>query len=172
MIRRLIILFNLLYQPTDKQQVMRWCLRKEGLTDSVTSIAIRYDSTRLVTGYSKGSLGLWSLENGQIISLFSGQDVNYATPLLLKVPITFQLTIIRRFLQFIFGYFLIQLLYSNSDSSFSSPQNLIWWFSVILEVQFSRYGFEKGPNHLNQFAFSLEGITDSVRYAVYISLLF
>ncbi|XP_053206764.1 vacuolar protein sorting-associated protein 8 homolog [Panonychus citri] len=68
----------------DKQQVMRWCLRKEGLTDSVTSIAIRYDSTRLVTGYSKGSLGLWSLENGQIISLFSGQDVNYATPLLLK----------------------------------------------------------------------------------------
>ena len=68
---------------------MRWCLRKEGLTDSIASIAIRYDSTRLVTGYAKGSLGLWSLENGQLISLFSGEELNFSTPLNLKVLNTF-----------------------------------------------------------------------------------
>uniref|UniRef100_T1JRL6 Vacuolar protein sorting-associated protein 8 central domain-containing protein n=1 Tax=Tetranychus urticae TaxID=32264 RepID=T1JRL6_TETUR len=68
----------------DKQQVMRWCLRKEDLTDAVTSIAIRSDSTRLVAGYAKGSLGLWSLENGQLITSLSDEDCHHATPLLLK----------------------------------------------------------------------------------------
>ncbi|XP_054168163.1 vacuolar protein sorting-associated protein 8 homolog [Oppia nitens] len=55
----------------DLRQIMKLCLRTSDNFGSVSAMSIKKDNSRLVCGYSRGSVTLWNLQSGELIKVFN-----------------------------------------------------------------------------------------------------
>lgn len=66
---------------------MKSCLRISEDTGAVSAMSVKRDSSRLLCGYSMGSVALWDLSSGELLKVYNNLHTQSITVLHLKASL-------------------------------------------------------------------------------------